>query len=191
MRKHTQKYEYGDEGIRTPINMSRNHVLYQLSHISVFIYAKINENTIFAYVELADGERRSLTKQEKENPTLLPTDAKYFMTLPVHGQGAGENTLRYFQGNDYGIPTNGHWRHTLEGFNRLVNANRVIVNKTALRTIYYFSDSPISEITTTWYDTAPETKKSYVVQTSTKIIERCLLMTTDPGDLVLDPTCVW
>ncbi len=155
----------------------------------IFFNKEINKNTIFANVELADGERRSLTKPEKENPNLLPTDAKYFMTLPVHGQGAGENTLRYFQGNHYGIPTNGHWRHTLEGFNRLVNANRVVVNKTALRTIYYFSDSPISEITTTWDDTAPEVNKSYVVQTSTKIIERCLLMTTDPGDLVLDPTC--
>ena len=155
----------------------------------IFFSKEINENTIFANIELADGERRSLTKQEKENPNLLPTDAKYYMTLPVHGQGAGENTLRYFQGNHYGIPTNGHWRHTLEGFNRLVNANRVIVNKTALRTIFYFSDSPVSEITTTWDDTAPESNKSYVVQTSTKIIERCLLMTTDPGDLVLDPTC--
>ena len=155
----------------------------------VFLNKEINKNTIFADVELADGERRSLTKQEKENPNLLPTDAKYYMTLPVHGQGAGENTLRYFQGNHYGIPTNGHWRHTLEGFNCLVNANRVVVNKTALRTIYYFSDSPVSEITTAWDDTAPEANKSYVVQTSTKIIERCLLMTTDPGDLVLDPTC--
>ena len=155
----------------------------------IFLNKEINKNTIFADVELADGERRSLTKQEKENPNLLPIEAKYYMTLPVHGQGAGENTLRYFQGNHYGIPTNGHWRHTLEGFNCLVNANRVVVNKTALRTIYYFSDSPVSEITTTWDDTAPEAIKSYVVQTSTKIIERCLLMTTDPGDLVLDPTC--
>lgn len=155
----------------------------------IFFNKEFNNNTIFNNVELADGERRSLTRQEKDNPNLLPTNAKYFMTLPVHGQGTGENTLRYFQGNHYGIPTNGHWRHTLEGFNRLVNANRVIVNKTALRTIYYFFDSPVSEITTTWDDTAPEANKSYVVQTSTKIIERCLLMTTDPGDLVLDPTC--
>ena len=155
----------------------------------LFLDKEVNRNAIFSDVELADGTRRSLTIEEKENPNLLPTDAKSFMTLPVHGQGAGENTLRHFQGNQYGIPANGHWRHTLEGFNRLVRANRVLANVKALRTVYYFSDSPVSEITTTWDDTGPETTKVYAVQTSPKVIERCLLMTTDPGDLVLDPTC--
>ena len=155
----------------------------------LFLDKEANKNTIFSDVELADGARRSLTREEKENPNLLSTDAKSFMTLPVHGQGAGESTLRHFQGNQYGIPTNGHWRHTLEGFNRLVRANRVLANVKALRTVYYFSDSPVSEITTTWDDTAPEATKVYAVQTSPKVIERCLLMTTDPGDLVLDPTC--
>ena len=155
----------------------------------LFLDKEANKNTIFSDVELADGARRSLTKEEKENSNLLPTDAKSFMTLPVHGQGAGENTLRHFQGNQYGIPANGHWRHTLEGFNRLVRANRVLANVKALRTVYYFSDSPVSEITTTWDDTVPEAIKVYAVQTSPKVIERCLLMTTDPGDLVLDPTC--
>ena len=155
----------------------------------LFLDKEANGNTIFSDVELADGTRRSLTKEEKENPNLLPTDAKPFMTLPVHGQGAGENTLRHFQDNQYGIPNNGHWRHTLEGFNRLVRANRVLANVRALRTVYYFSDSPVSEITTTWDDTAPESNKVYAVQTSPKVIERCLLMTTDPGDLILDPTC--
>ncbi len=155
----------------------------------LFFNKDANKNTIFSDVELADGARRSLTKEEKENPNLFPTDAKSFMTLPVHGQGAGENTLRHFQDNQYGIPANGHWRHTLEGFNRLVRANRILANVKALRTIYYFSDSPVSEITTTWDDTAPEAIKVYAVQTSPKVIERCLLMTTDPGDLVLDPTC--
>ncbi len=155
----------------------------------LFFHKETDKNTIFSDVELANGTRRSLTKEEKENPNLIPTDAKTFMTLPVHGQGAGENTLRHFQGDQYGIPENGHWRHTLEGFNRLVSANRVLANIKALRTVYYFSDSPVSEITTTWDDTAPETTKVYAVQTSPKVIERCLLMTTDPGDLVLDPTC--
>ena len=155
----------------------------------LFLHKEVNKDTIFSDVELVDGTRRSLTKEEKENPNLLPTDAKFFMTLPVHGQGAGENTLRHFQGNQYGIPENGHWRHTLEGFNRLVSANRVLANIKALRTVYYFSDSPVSEITTTWDDTAPESNKVYAVQTSPKVIQRCMLMTTNPGDLVLDPTC--
>ena len=155
----------------------------------LFLDKETNKETIFSNIELTDGTRRSLTKQEKANPSLLPADAKFFMTLPVHGQGAGENSPRHFQGNQYGIPENSHWRHARKGFHRLVIANRVVANRTALRTVYYFSDSPISEITTTWDDTAPEAKKTYVVQTSLKVIQRCLLMTTDPGDLVLDPTC--
>ena len=155
----------------------------------LFHSKKANKDTIFSDVELMDGSRRSLTKEEKENPNLLPMDAKSFMTLPMHGQGAGENTMRYFQGNQYGIPGNRHWSYALDGFNRLVNANRVLANVKAIRTVYYFSDSPVSEITTTWDDTAPEANKVYAVQTSPKVIQRCLLMTTDPGDLVLDPTC--
>ena len=138
---------------------------------------------------MANGIRRSVTKEEKENPNLLPMDAKSFMTLPMHGQGAGDNALRHFQGNQYGIPNNRHWSYALDGFNRLVGANRILANVKALRSVYYFSDSPVAEITTTWNDTAPESNKIYAVQTSPKVIQRCLLMTTDPGDIVLDPTC--
>ena len=48
---------------------------------------------------------------------------------------------------------------------------------------------PLQELTANWTDTGPELSKSYVVQTNPRIIQRCLLMTTDPGDLILDPTC--
>ncbi len=156
----------------------------------IFHEKKIDSNNIFKSIELADGTRRSLTKSERENPNLLPTDAKVFMLLPIHSQGAGDRNLRSFQGNQYGIPQNAHWRHTLKGFNRLVSANRVVANITALGTVYYFSDSQVSEITTSWDDTGPEMNKTYAIQTNPRTIQRCLLMTTDPGDLVLDPTCV-
>ncbi len=58
-----------------------------------------------------------------------------------------------------------------------------------IRAIRYFDDFPLQELTVNWTDTGPELSKSYVVQTNPKAIQRCLLMTTDPGDLVLDPTC--
>ena len=72
----------------------------------LFLHKETNKNTIFSDVELVNGTRRSLTTKEKDDPSLLPTDAKSFMTLPMHGQGAGENTLRSFQDNQYGIPGN-------------------------------------------------------------------------------------
>lgn len=109
-------------------------------------------------------------------------------TIPLHSSGDGDNEPRWFQGQKWTIP-HGHWRHAPEGFNRLVKANRIIKAKNVIRSVTYPQDFPAQEMTNVWTDTGPEQAKKYVVQTNTKVIERCLLMATDPGDLVLDPTC--
>jgi len=109
-------------------------------------------------------------------------------TLPLHSAGAGNNAPREFQGNKWGIP-NGHWRHTNEGFYRLVKAGRIKRTGTVIRSVAFATDFPAKELTANWTDTGPELRKNYVVQTNEKIIQRCILMATDPGDLALDPTC--
>jgi adenine-specific DNA-methyltransferase len=79
-----------------------------------------------------------------------------------------------------------------EGLRRLAEAGRLIVVGNTLRYMRYLADSPFTEINEFWHDTGIsgfEEKKQYVVQTSPDVIERCILMTTDPGDLVIDPTC--
>ena len=81
------------------------------------------------------------------------------------------------------------WKTTPEGMKRLMTANRVRWLKTVPRYVFYADDYPVMEITNQWTDTQGATGKTYAVQTSTKILERCILMTTDPGDLVFDPTC--
>ncbi|MGI9306972.1 MAG: site-specific DNA-methyltransferase [Gammaproteobacteria bacterium] len=149
----------------------------------------IGKDTTFTHVELEDGSRRPMTKQEKENPYVLPKNAKPYRTLPVHSQNAGDNQPRVFEGKSYGIPNNSHWRISIDGFQRLINAGRIRADKTALASIYYYHDYTVQEITTTWNDTAAETDKKFIVQTSEMVIQRCMLMTTDPGDLVIDPTC--
>jgi adenine-specific DNA-methyltransferase len=111
-----------------------------------------------------------------------------FETLPLHSAGAGDQEPRLFQGRKWNIP-NGHWRHTKVGFDRLKMADRIFQATNVIRSKSYPSDFNAQELTTVWMDTSPELQKKYVVQTSTLVIERCLLMTTDPGDLVLDPTC--
>ena len=111
-----------------------------------------------------------------------------FETLPLHSAGAGDQESRPFQGRLWNIP-NGHWRHTRDGFDRLVKADRIFRASSVIRSKSFPSDFSAQEITTVWADTSPELQKSYVVQTSTRVIERCILMATDPGDLVLDPTC--
>ena len=155
----------------------------------LYIEKMLGEESTFKGLELEDSTRRSMTKRERENPTLLPTHSRPYRSLPLHSQGAGENQRREFEGKTWGIPNSAHWRHSQEGFARLSAAGRIQVGKSSLEAIYYFEDFGVSEIATTWNDTGPEINKNFVVQTSTGIIERCLLMTTDPGDLVLDPTC--
>ena len=147
------------------------------------------ETKMYSQLALDDQTFRSMTKEEKKNPSLLPKNAKPFRKLPLHSMNAGDHTPRNAFGKEWTINRSTHWRHSALGFIRLLRSARIQTDKTALSSRYFHSDYTVSEFTETWTDTGPEIDKSYVVQTSEKIIERCILMTTDPGDLVLDPTC--
>ena len=147
------------------------------------------ETKTYSQVEESSGIRRSMTQKEKQDTSLLPAGSRAFTKLPLHSMNAGDNEPRTYIGIEWNIPPSGHWRYTTAGFQRLVAANRITADDTSLRSIYYHDDYPASELDGTWTDTGPEISKSYVVQTSTHIIQRCILMTTDPGDIVLDPTC--
>ncbi|MFP3898580.1 MAG: site-specific DNA-methyltransferase [Dehalococcoidia bacterium] len=97
-----------------------------------------------------------------------------------------------FLGKQFAPKTGNHWKTTAEGLQRLVAANRLLALGQTLCFKKYASDFPVTSITNVWNDTVQSTyapENIYVVQTYSKVIARCLLMTTDPGDLVLDPTC--
>lgn len=132
---------------------------------------------------------RPLTKSEKADPEAISSLLRVFCKLPIHSMSPGDHSPRVAFGKEWKIPSNRSWRHSAEGFDRLVKAFRIQPDHSALRSKYFHDDYPVSEYSETWTDTGPELDKSYVVQTGTKIIERCILMATDPGDLVLDPTC--
>ena len=108
----------------------------------------------------------------------------------------GTETTRFpvaFQGKEY-KPTAGGWRTSIEGMQRLIVADRVAVEGRRLTFKKYFRDFGFMAVTDFWEDvsggiSSRSDPKVFAVQTATKVIERCLLMTTDPGDLVLDPTC--
>jgi adenine-specific DNA-methyltransferase len=87
------------------------------------------------------------------------------------------------------LPSGGYWKTGEVGFSRLVRANRVGAGAKTLRYKRYLDDFPAYELSNLWTDVAGTPDKIYVVQTSPAVIQRCLLMATDPGDLVLDPTC--
>lgn len=147
------------------------------------------DDEAYRYVEDSNGNIRTITQEEKFNPNLLPKDSKVFASLPLHSSGAGNNEPYEYRGKKYGIPSTRHWSTQKSGLDRLASLGRFVEGKTAIRYKNYLNDFPFKILTTTWSDTSPEYNKDYVVQTSTKVIERAVLMTSDPGDLILDPTC--
>jgi adenine-specific DNA-methyltransferase len=153
----------------------------------LFIESEIDTRN-FRMVEDPNGKRRSMTDAERSKPENIDSNWHPFQTAPLHSKGEGNKTAREFAGKKWTIPA-GSWRYSPEGFRRLGDAGRITQERTVIRAIRYFDDFPLRELTVNWTDTGPELSKSYVVQTNPKAIQRCLLMTTDPGDLVLDPTC--
>ncbi|WP_192799631.1 site-specific DNA-methyltransferase [Brucella intermedia] len=120
------------------------------------------------------------------DPSFLPGD--------MSSQGASEAGTYPFglDGRFYELPPNTHWKASRAGMPRLARANRLVGIGKRARYKRFADDYPIVVFTNTWDDTiisGYSDPKMYVVQTSPKVVQRCILMTTDPGDLVLDPTC--
>ncbi len=105
-----------------------------------------------------DQTSRSMTKEEKGDPTLLPTHAKPFRKLPLHSMSSGDHSARVAFGQEWTIPSNRSWRHSKAGFLRLLRASRIHPDRTSLSSRYYHDDYPASEFTETWTDTGPELK---------------------------------
>ena len=172
-------------------------------------YAKDLEKTKFhqltrpkvAGQEGGTGYRFVLTEEllkKAFDGTLAPGE-KLFMkgdvTSQRQGRPSGEGSAMHFPVICHGqrfVPRGGRgWSTTKLGMNRLKQADRIMPNGINLAYRRFLEDSPVLPIVASWRDTGSGfmSDKVYVVQTNTKVIERCILMTTDPGDLVLDPTC--
>ncbi len=113
------------------------------------------------------------------------------VSLISPGPAATDQTF-YFRGKKYLPATGSHWKTTLDGLARAAHADRLFAARNSLRFKSYPDDFPVAIRHNIWTDTITgsftETKQ-FVVQTTPKVIERCVLMSSDPGDLVLDPTC--
>jgi len=117
-----------------------------------------------------------------------------FMPGDLSSQGASDaGTYPFeYQGRDFILPPNTHWKASRAGMPRLAMSGRLVAVGRRLRYKRYGDDYPVVKFSNSWNDTIVSgyaEQKVYVVQTSTKVVQRCLLMATDPGDLVLDPTC--
>ncbi len=144
----------------------------------------------YDYVEFETGEARRLTPAEMNRSAQLPHNTRVlqFTSLLSSGPSSSDTPFSY-RGKEYRPRTDSHWKTTVEGMERLAAAGRVFVSGSTLRYRRYLDDFAVIPITDRWDSMQIGTELVYVVQSSVSSVERCLLMATDPGDLVLDPTC--
>lgn len=143
-------------------------------------------------LQFASGFIRGLTKSEKESPELIPEGSRVFLGGPMTSETASESTTFEFSFQNRSLaPRKGGWKTGSTGMARLIKAGRLRLTKEFVNYKIFIDDFPAFVLTNLWADTmgTAEQDKNYVVQTTAKVIERCMLMCTDPGDLVLDPTC--
>ena len=137
-----------------------------------------------------DLTTRSLSQDEKRDDSLVNPNWR-FQLFPLYSDGESEAADRTFNafGRRFEIRKGTHWKTTQVGLLRLAKSNRVERTRNTIRYRRYVGDVPMIPITDRWESTQIGTERIYVVQTAREVIQRCILMTTDPGDLVLDPTC--
>ena len=141
----------------------------------------------YRFVELSDG-----TRQQLKTSLPGPDDRvfRYDQFTSQSGAASTQMPIRVY-GHEYRV-LKGGWKTNASGAGRLICANRLAGIGKTLTYVRYLSDFPAFPINNLWADTRQSgfgTSKIYVVQTSPRVLERCILMSTDPGDLVLDPTC--
>ncbi len=145
----------------------------------------------WAHMMLPSGERVRLTKQQRDNHVDLPGEARVYQAislLPAQYR-PNQDFIFSYEGEDWNPPKRSSWKTDLSGMSRLKLAGRLHPSGSSLRYVLFHADYPVGRLTNLWADASGATQQVYVVQTNTDVVKRCLLMASDPGDLVLDPTC--
>ena len=145
----------------------------------------------FGCAEFPDGTWRRLKKAEKDAPESLPKEWRLFALSDLTSSHYYESPPFEFEGKTF-TPKNRFWSTSIKGLENIAASKRLAVVGDTLRYKRYFDDFPVTVANNVWADTGTGTQtedRIYVVQTANKVAQRCILMSTDPGDLVLDPTC--
>jgi adenine-specific DNA-methyltransferase len=157
----------------------------------LYNFRRIGDTSLDRYDQLIfpTGETRRLSPSEMETGQVAFSAIRYQLA-PLYSDGAGSTRPEFsFQGVTYSPRGDTHWKTAVDGLTRLSKAERIEVMGSVVRYRRMADDFPVIPVTDRWESMQVGTQRTYVVQTATSVIERCLLMTTDPGDLVVDPTC--
>ncbi|WP_249260314.1 site-specific DNA-methyltransferase [Xanthomonas axonopodis] len=140
-------------------------------------------------IELDDGEERRLKRDELERKVEIPPGRIFRQTSLISSGQASSEQIFFFQNKQYRPGASNHWKTTVNGLGVLAKAGRIAAGASTVRYKRYLNDFSVLPIADRWESLQIGTGLIYVVQTATSVVERCLLMASDPGDLVLDPTC--
>lgn len=149
----------------------------------------------YAYVEFPNGDWRALTPAEGDDPSAVPAGGRVFAIADITSAGSsGTSSFVFeFEGKSYVPPRDTHWKTSKTGMERLASLGRILATGTRLMFKRYIDDFPAFPLTHLWTDTSSGAStrdpKVYAVQTRPLVVERCIHMTTAPGQLVFDLTC--
>ncbi|MEN6371751.1 MAG: site-specific DNA-methyltransferase [Armatimonadota bacterium] len=158
-----------------------------IKYRKLFRSQNITPDNDWCWYEMPDGTRHKMSKQQLNGQEPLPDGCHIYRLKSLEPSGTNQSGKKHypFHGKDF-FPPRGGWGTDLE---TLESANRIQPKGELLNYVLFFKDYQVTPLTSPWTDTVGPQDKCYVVQTNDDVIARCIHMTTDPGDLVLDPTC--
>ena len=160
---------------------------------AIWLEKELKPDTAYRYLELKHGARRYMSNSELNAGSNFLGQCRLFRHDNLQSQSGGESgqfPVEY-EGQRFTI-TRGSWKTSKTGMDTLIQSGRISRFGNTLSYVRYIDDFPCKRLTNMWTDTSIAgfaSNKKYVVETNPKVVQRCILMTTDPGDLVLDPTC--
>ena len=147
----------------------------------------------YVWIELEDGSIRKMTPEERKGEEPIPHRSRIFRHGPLQSSGSASEVIPIeYEGKTYIPKSNSHWKTTRKGLEKLKEKGQLLVSGKNLSWKLFWDYFPAINVSNCWTDTQSGgfgDSGLYVVQTTNKVLQRCILMTTDPGDLVLDPTC--
>jgi adenine-specific DNA-methyltransferase len=140
-------------------------------------------------IEMPDGSTRRLTAAEIRGESELPEGRRFRKTSLLSDGETGSPQGFKFRGRTYEPRSGNHWKTTLEGLDRLSTIGRIVEEGTTITYKRYADDFSYVPVNDRWESMQIGRVREYAVQTAESVVERCIAMTSDPGDLVFDPTC--
>jgi adenine-specific DNA-methyltransferase len=177
------------------IETMHDHILFYAKDIEHVKYRPLFQymddlTAHWRYAEYPDGTIKKIDHTEFNGIKSLSDKRLFRLFSLIAPSFSSQTSFTYeYQGKHYPPPSGGSWVVSKEKLDKLALTGRIQVEGRSLSYRLYHDDFPYRKITNLWPDVGVSYEKTYVVQTTPQVIERCILMTTDPGDLVLDPTC--